>query len=481
MFVLGQKYLLKPVIVFILFSSAILSYFSQELGVVFDVDMVRNTIETIKDNNQQEATELISAPLIKHVLIYGLLPSLLLFFVNVKYQTFLKEIRTRLFYLLGLILIVVVLVVSNFKFAGYFFRENRDLSVYVTPLYAYDSLGVFIVRELRRSRYIFKVLGEDAVQEKTNQKRVVGIMVVGETARADNFSLNGYHRETNPKLNNEAIINYSETQSCGTSTAYSVPCMFSFLDQNDYSPEDAAAQSNVLDVLKTAGVNIVWIDNNSSCKGVCDRIGEINIRKNTNPKSPYYSDGEMFDEALLEQVSLALKKNDKETDLLLVLHTLGSHGPKYFKRYPKEFSRFKPACVRATPQECTDEEIINTYDNTILYTDHVVSQLIQSLKSQKDVDTFLFYASDHGESLGEAGIYLHGLPYFIAPKEQTHVPMFTWFSEQYIVDMGLDISSMTSSAQEKTSHDVISHTLLGAFDVKSGLYSKNHDLLKRHP
>lgn len=464
----------------LLITSAILSYFGQELGVIFDVDMVRNIVENIKDGNQHEAFELLSTPLLKYVFLFGILPAIAVALTKITYKPVFKEIGWRIVSVILLLVMIASLLLANFKFTTYFSRENRDLRVYITPLYAIDSIKGFVRRELDKNKAPLKIIGTDARQISQGINRRIGIMVVGETARWDHFSLNGYARETNPKLKKLDIINYTKTSSCGTSTAYSVPCMFSFLNADDYSPSKAATQTNVLDVLKKAGVDVFWIDNNSSCKGVCDRIGEINIRNTPNPDSTFYTNGELFDEELMIQVDKLLANNTSSSDILIVLHTLGSHGPKYYKRYPDKFSLFKPACKKSTPQECSDKQIINTYDNTILYTDHVLSQLIDYLKSkQDDKDSFLIYASDHGESLGENGVYLHGLPNFLAPEAQTHVPMLSWFSESFIKNEKLDIASMKALQNKDVSHDYLSHTLLNAFDVKTMIYKPDYNLIKK--
>lgn len=464
----------------LLITSAILSYFGQELGVIFDVDMVRNIVENIKDGNQHEAFELLSTPLLKYVFLFGILPAIAVALTKITYKPVFKEIGWRIVSVILLLVMIASLLLANFKFTTYFSRENRDLRVYITPLYAIDSIKGFVRRELDKNKAPLKIIGTDARQISQGINRRIGIMVVGETARWDHFSLNGYARETNPKLKKLDIINYTKTSSCGTSTAYSVPCMFSFLNADDYSPSKAATQTNVLDVLKKAGVDVFWIDNNSSCKGVCDRIGEINIRNTPNPDSTFYTNGELFDEELMIQVDKLLANNTSSSDILIVLHTLGSHGPKYYKRYPDKFSLFKPACKKSTPQECSDKQIINTYDNTILYTDHVLSQLIEYLKSkQDDKDSFLIYASDHGESLGENGVYLHGLPNFLAPEAQTHVPMLSWFSKNYIKNEKLDIASMKALQNKDVSHDYLSHTLLNAFDVKTMIYKPDYNLIKK--
>jgi lipid A ethanolaminephosphotransferase len=411
--------------------------------------------------------------------LYGVLPSLVILWTTISFKTLFKETLTRLSYLIGLVVIIAILVITNFKYTAYFSRENKDLQAYITPLYAIDSVAWFFINEYTKANAVFTVIGDDAVQKKVNKHPTIGIMVVGETARSDHFSLNGYSRETNPMLKKELLINYQKARSCGTSTAFSVPCMFSFLNRADYSPNKAALQSNSLDVLVKAGVKVIWLDNNSSCKGVCDRIGEINLRHNPDEKSPYYSNGEVFDEALIIKMNALLKKDNDGKDILFVLHTLGSHGPKYYKRYPDKFSQFEPACKQATPQECTDTENINAYDNTILYPDHVLSQVIGFLKAQNQAQTFMIYASDHGESLGENGVYLHGLPYFLAPSAQTHVPMLMWLSDTYLNNQSLTFDKLRQQqTSTKISHDNLSHSLLGAFNVKSDVYKQDYDLLK---
>ena len=481
LFIFGQRYLLKPLIIILLLLSATLSYFGQQLGVIFDEDMIRNISETVKDNNQQEATELLSLSLFKHVFIYGIVPSLLVLWANVSYKLFFKENIKRMVYLLVLLAISTSLVMMNFKYTSYFSRENRDLRFHITPLYAIDATWWFFKDEREKNTKPFMILGEDAVQTKRQPpQRTIGIMAVGEAARADHFSLNGYSRETNPKLKKEQLINYSQATACGTSTAFSVPCMFSFLNRDDYSVSRAALQSNSLDVLVNAGVKVVWLDNNSSCKGVCDRIGEINLRHKPDKNSPFYAHGEVFDEALIIEMDKILKTQADDQDILFVLHTLGSHGPKYYKRYPDEFSQFEPACKKATPQECTDAEIINAYDNTILYTDHVLSQIIEFLKAQSNAQSFMIYASDHGESLGENGVYLHGLPYFLAPDAQTQIPMLIWLSDSYLSRQALDTKQLQQrQLSSDISHDNLSHSLLGAFNVKSKAYKQKYDLLNR--
>lgn len=170
--------------------------------------------------------------------------------------------------------------------------------------------------------------------------------------------------------------------------------------------------------------------------------------------------------------------NSTNKDNLIVLHTMGSHGPKYFERFPDSAAVYKPYCKKASPEECNREEINNAYDNTIIYTDYFISQIIELLKRhENDYDSFMIYVSDHGESLGENGVYLHGLPNFIAPEAQTHIPFILWFSDNFIMNNNLDMNVLKHHASSNYTHDNLSYTLLGLFGVKTKLYEKSLDIL----
>ncbi len=474
-FIAGHAWTLKPALIGVIGLSATLSYFSQQLGIVFDVDMIRNIAETFRDNNRQEAFELLSPSLVLHLTLFGILPSLLVVWVKPFYDKPLRDISWRLGCFAALLAVTGMTVWANFKFTSFFVRENREVRVFTIPTYPVFALQKYAKEFSKGTKVAFQRIGEDGVQQKAGSRRTIGIMVVGETARADHLSLNGYGRKTNPLLESENVLNFSEVTSAGTSTAYSVPAMFSFLSPKEYSPEKAGAQSNVLDVLKGAGVHVVWIENNSSSKGVANRIDTIDLRKNPDPAAPLYSDGGYFDEALVTYLDECI--DPAQGDVLIVMHTMGSHGPTYHKRYPASFAQFTPDCQGNSPQECEEDLVINAYDNTILYTDFVLDGLIEYLKGRAgDSDTFLLYASDHGESLGEEGLYLHGLPPFLAPEAQTHVPMVAWLSEGYSASHGLKSASVKATIDTPLSHANLPHTLLGLLEVKTGLYRKDLDL-----
>lgn len=446
----SNKYILKIFLSIMLIVSAIIGYYAK-LGVVFSQSMLTNIIDNVKEQNNKEALELLSVPLVIHVIIFAIIPIMLLWLIKIKRQSFFIESRNRILTTLLVTIICVVTVWFNTQYLAYFGRENRDLRYFINPLVIVNAAAGYIsdtyFPEIKED---FKVIGNDA-QIKDN-KKTVGIFIVGETARADRFSINGYEKPTNPLLSKRNLVNFTNVSACGTSTAYSVPCMFSLLNRDNYSPQKANNQSNVLDVLQKAGIKVFWLDNNSSCKGVCNRIESENMLNQ-----------DKFDIAMLDNLKRTIDKHD--SSVLIVLHSLGSHGPKYYRRYPKDFGKFNPVC-KSTPEKCSNEEVNNAYDNSILYSDYLIDSSIQLMKENYP-DSFVFYASDHGESLGEKGVYLHGLPYMIAPKEQTHIPMFAWFSNE-----------KSATVDQALSHDNISHSLLGLFNVQTKLYNEFLDIFK---
>jgi lipid A ethanolaminephosphotransferase len=468
---LGIGGMLKVIVAITVIFSASIGYFVNEMGVVFDQEMFANVADTIRERNLLEARELGSLPFVWHMLLLGIIPAALLAFVQLRPGRPLVELRDRAVVVIVSILVFGALGMGNYRSITYLARENRDLRFKITPIFAFVSLGKQ-ARDSWTSDPPFKNLAADAHQEKSGKKPKIGIMVVGETARADHFSLNGYSKATNPTLEEEQGLMFADATSCGTSTAYSVPCMFFLRGRDDYTPDVARAESNVLDLLATAGVKTLWIDNNSTCKHVCDRIESVNMR--IKPDQSMSLDGD-FDIELVRIAERYIEDADK--DLLIVLHMMGSHGPAYSNRYPPEFAPFAPSCESLSPTECSTDEVANAYDNTIAYTDFVLHELIGLLKEREDkFDSFLFYASDHGESLGENGVYLHGLPYALAPASQTDIPMIIWLSPELSESKSVDIGTYLVSSEERLSHDNIPHTLLGLYDVQSKWYEADDDI-----
>ncbi|NKA01078.1 MAG: phosphoethanolamine--lipid A transferase [Proteobacteria bacterium] len=463
--IFGQKYVLKPLAIFLIILSSILSFYNHQFGVTVDEQMIINTLQT----DIQEAMDLMSVGFFIHIFFLGIIPSIIIFFIEIEYGSFKKDLLIRLSFIVTAFLIVAVITFANFKQVSFITRQHKKLNQHITPLYTLNS-AYRLVRSSFQETVEFKKLGEDA-KLLENNKKTIGIMVVGETARADRFSLNGYQKETNPELKKRDVFSFNNTISCGTSTAYSVPCMFFLNGEKNFTLFKARNQSNVLDVLSFAGVNTIWVNNNSSCKYVCSRIKSIDVIKNLGGEDKNIN----FDEILLDTTNKILK--DNKDNILIVLHTMGSHGPRYYKRFPDKFAKFKPFCNNNTPQNCSKNELNNAYDNTIVYTDYILSKLIDILKENKDYNSFMLYASDHGESLGENGIYLHGLPKKIAPKEQTNFAMVLWISDQMIKNQNINLSMIKNKFTKELNHDYLSHTLLNLFKVQTSIYKKNLSLL----
>ena len=475
--IFGVGRLQKAVLAVFFIATSILGYFSNEMGVVFHEEMFLNIAETLRDNNSAEAIELTSLPLMARVFFFGILPSALLIFVDLVHRPFFRELGTRVIVAAASLALLSGVVLPNYKYVTYFSVEHRDLRFKVMPIFPIMSLVRLTQDKLHREQP-FKVIDADATRFAGSGKRTVGIMVVGETARADHFSLNGYQKQTNPMLSSAGDIVFGHGESCGTSTLFSVPCMFSIKGRDTYTASDAEGESNVLDILTAAGVRTIWIDNNSSCKHACDRIENVNLRQDLDEASPYYSDMGYFDGVLTENIDAYLDGEGQDT--LIVLHSLGSHGPAYSRRYPPQFGVFTPYCDKASPKECSDELVSNAYDNTIVYTDYVLSQLIDRLRARvQDFDSFLLYASDHGESLGENGVYLHGLPYALAPKAQTDVPFILWLSNGFQKNHAISQLAVEQLGLRQLSHDNISHTLMGFYDVEATSYVAEQDLFAR--
>jgi lipid A ethanolaminephosphotransferase len=470
---LAFKPIVKPFLVLVLLTAAAVGYFSDTFGVVVDKTMIYNVLET----DFSEASELLTWPLAAHLFFYGMAPAILVILTRIRFRATSRELMVRSGVVLCSLAIITALFFVNYKEVVLFGRKNRDLRMLINPAYPIASLHKVLKKKyFPEKKKPLQLLGRDAAKNEGGPKTVV-VMVVGETARAQELAFNGYQRDTNPYLSDLDIVNFSNVQdfsnvqACGTSTIVSVPCMFSHLDRQKFSRSKARHTENILDILQHTGVRILWRDNNSSSKGVADRVPYENL--NHLEDSRYCSNNNCFDEVLLKD--LAPLMTSSNGDMLIVLHLKGSHGPSYYRRTPPAFKVFTPECSKANIQDCPRQEIVNAYDNTIVYTDYFLAELIDLLKRQ-NFATAMLYVSDHGESLGESGIYLHGVPYALAPTEQTQVPMIFWGSEKLLAEKNIDPESLKTDREKPYSHDYIFHSLLGLFDIKTKVYKPDLDL-----
>jgi len=451
--------------------AALSSYFSDSYGVLVDRDMMRNVFET----DRSEVAGLLNAQLLGYFLLLGLLPALLVWCIELPKINWRRQLRERaIFIAAGLAVCCVGVFASSASYAM-FLREHKPVRFLISPGSMVNGATSYFAEALRSPPPALVDPGGIAHVDRPSSRPRLLFLVIGETARAANFQLGGYARATNPRLSGiDDLVYFDHTTSCGTSTAVSVPCMFSHLGRESYEKTEAAGYFNLLDMLARAGVDVEWRDNNAGCKGVCARIKSVDFPRTMH--SPLCQGGYCLDEVLLPGLKERLQRIDRDT--VIVFHQIGSHGPAYSDRYPPQFEQFKPVCHSNELDRCSREEVINAYDNSILYTDHNLAAQIDVLKSVSDrLDTLLIYVSDHGESLGEQRMYLHGMPYAFAPAVQKEVPFLVWTSESYRQRSGLRQACLQAQGHQPFSHDNLFHTVMGAFGVRNAVYQGPLDML----
>lgn len=462
-------YLWKPAAVLLLLAAALCAHFMDAYGTVIDRSMIQNVVET----DAREAGDLVSPLLVLRVLLLGVLPAVLVVRARLHWSGWRREATGRAALVAVSALLVLGAVGLQYKQFAMIGRTHSELRLLInptSPLYAAWSAW-----RKRPEPKTVRPIAEDArrtVPVEGRRPRLV-VLVVGETARAANFSLGGYGRETNPLLAGLPIVYFDGVTSCGTDTRTSVPCMFSPYGRAGYSDRKAKSHESLLDVLQRTGISVLWRDNNSGCKSACDRVPTLAGSALHHPA--HCTDEGCFDEVLLEGLPEWI--DALAGDAFVVLHQQGSHGPAYHKRSPPSFKRFLPECASAAVENCSRAEIVNAYDNTIVYTDYVLAHLIAMLqKEAARFDVAMLYVSDHGESLGENGLYLHGLPWLLAPEEQTRVPMVAWLSDGFAAGLHVDRSCLAQRRHDRLSHDHVFHSILGVYDIRTGIYSRDLDL-----
>lgn len=459
--------------VFILVSAAA-QYFIMTFGVVIDRSMIANIIDT----TPAESFALTSTKMVLTLLLSGLLAVIIAWWVRVKKPLNAWRgvaLRVTSIVISGLLIVLVALLF--YKDYASMFRNNKELVKSLNPSNSIVAVNSWYAHN-RLAHLPLVRIGEDATQKpimKNAPRHNLTILVLGETSRADNFSLGGYGRETNPRMKQDNVVYFPNTTSCGTATAISVPCMFSNMPRAHYNEELAQHQEGLLDIVQRAGINVLWNENDGGCKGACDRVPHQDMNRLNLPGQCI--DGECYDDVLFHGLEDYI--NHLKGDGVIVLHTIGSHGPTYYNRYPKNLRTFSPTCDSNEIQNCSKEQLVNTYDNTIVNVDYIVDKAIKLLQSKQDtLTTSLVYLSDHGESLGENGVYLHGLPWSIAPDTQKHVPMVIWLSDDYQQRYKVNYQCLKDHAKANPySQDNLFSTVLGLAGVSTKEYKASDDIL----
>jgi lipid A ethanolaminephosphotransferase len=471
--------------------AAVAAYFRDTFGVIIDKDMIRNVVRT----DLREASDFLSLRLLLYVLVLGLVPAFVVAMVRLPDFSFRSQTVQRIrFFGVG-VLVMLLFVVPTIPHYASFLREHRNLRNLLIPAEpVYAAFDYWLSTDFVDDGLVADVAGPARrTVAATGQKPLLLFFVIGETVRAQNFQLGGYSRPTTPELSQQqGVFYFDNARSCGTSTAVSLPCMVSHLGRDRFDVREAARQTNLLDALKSAGFRVEWRENNTGSQGVAVRIKSIEYSKGWprylpsagggSEPGPHPDDlcknGPCFDEIMLSGLADELK--DITQDTAIVFHQMGSHGPAYFQRYPERFEDFKPVCRTTELGRCTRDEIVNAYDNSIRYADHNLAEQIRLLMAMTGrADSLLIYASDHGESLGEKGLYLHGAPYFMAPDEQTRVPMLLWMSDGYRKRFAISGDCIKSKRGEPLSHDNLYHTVIGGLGLGNEVYDAGRDILAR--
>lgn len=441
------------------FIAALSKYYMETLTITIN----ENVIVSLFGTNLSEAREFLSVGLLGSLLGYWAVPCFLLSLVRLKraisfgYGAFTKAILIFLY--LVFIVIVYIWQGQNIIFA---FKSEKAIAYSLNPIAPIRSTVRYVLQIIRPIPH-FVYVGLDAKHEGKVPK--IFVLVIGESARSLNFSLNGYNRDTNVYTSKlKHLVNFTNFRSCGVITAISIPCMLTDYTHNTYTDRKLSFYyDNILDIAKRVGYNVYWISNNGGdCMGgVCNRIKNVS----------YYNDGRL-DGAMLPEIKKIIENARQDSFIVINLH--GSHGVRYNERYPKEFEKFTPVCKKAL-QECSYQEIVNAYDNSILYTDYLIFQIIEALKKNQRIDTALWYLSDHGESLGEYGQYMHGgLPYALSPDLQTHVPSMIWLGKGF----NSNYDTLKRNKDKALSQDYLFHTLLNFLEITTQVYQNELDILQ---
>jgi lipid A ethanolaminephosphotransferase len=473
---------MKPLWLGIVILAAVVQYYMMAYRVVIEPTMVANALQS----DLNEVRELLSWRLLASVLIVSALPAWFLWQVDVQRISLASNLWRNAALLLAAALGAAGCAVAmNLKLAP-LMRNHPHLRYMMNPLATLYSASAVVIEPIfgHRRRWV-PLTGVVALGPgyATQAKPPLLVLVVGKAARADHFGLNGYVRDTTPALAARKALSYRDVRSCGTSTLASVPCMFSGLGKQAFEARQDD-HGNLLDVLQAAGLAVFWLGNqNDTCKGVCDRIPHATAIDRVDPaaRDALCVGDECLDEVMLDGLDARLARLSaarRATGVVLVMHQMGSHGPAYYKRSSPDTKRFSPECKTNVLGDCSHTELVNGYDNSIAYTDRFLSRVIDWLQTQSGhFDPALLYIGDHGESLGEYGLFLHGVPYRFAPEVQKRVPMVTWFSDGMLRRAGLSPSCMESGLDAPLTHDHLYHTVLGLMDVQTASYNVGLDPL----
>lgn len=474
-YVISFRYFTKFISIFILILSGLFSY-----GILnYNIDLNNeNIIGSIFETKIPEAISFFSINFLVYFLFVSILPLILIIKSKIKYPSTIKFLKYKFIFSIIFSLFVFISF-RNHQVYNAFAAETK-----ISELFNVNFLPVNFIHGFKRyfkakyyQNYNSKLNNKFITFDSYNKKREKNkknffILILGESARSKSFSLNGYERETNPKLKKQDIISFTNFYSCGTVTRVSIPCIFSNFSRKNFNFHDYDHTENLLEIVHKLGFQVSWYENGMGSQGVTRNQKEIVLGNFYNSNFD-----EALNKALPSKKKLINENNPK--DLFFVLHQRGSHGPDYINRYPESFTNFLPSCKSSVLKSCDLQSIINSYDNSILYTDYNINYIINYLKEFEDIyNTAMMYVSDHGESTGEYGFYMHGIPYLIAPDEQIHIPFILWLSKEFQNNEKINYNCLKLKKSEHYSHDNLFHSILSLLNIMSSAYDSKLDIFK---
>ena len=469
---LSGRWTIKPLLAVLVVVTALAAYHMDHYAVFMDTEMLGNILHT----EYREAREFLTGDLLVSVLLRAAPPLLLLWRVEVPRRGWGRASLVRIATMMLMLLLAGGGLLLAFRDLSALMRNQKEVRYLVTPGNYLYAAARALLADARQAQHGLTAIGADArvAPRAAGTRPRLLVIVVGETVRAQNWGLNGYARDTTPELRALQVVNFNDVQSCGTATEVSLPCMFAPVGRRDYDEARIRGQQSLLHVLDHAGIATLWRDNQTGCKGVC--TGLPFQQWNDARIAGLCKDGSCYDEVLLHDLQRDVEGSTG--DMVVVLHPIGNHGPSYYARYPDRFRHYLPTCDSPELGQCSGAQILNAYDNAVRYADHFVAEAIRLLERQTGHDAALIYVSDHGESLGEHGLFLHGVPWAIAPEQQTRVPMITWLAPGFARDEGIDLQCLRARSGRKLSHDSLFHSVLGLLDVRTALYEPSLDLYR---
>lgn len=434
----------KILLVIFFIVNSIATYFVNTYGVIIDESMIGNVLNT----NYSEASSFFSIKFILYLGLFGILPSI--FIIKTK---IVKDSWKRFFTTISLtLLFMAVVAFANASNWLWIDKNSKVLGGLAMPWSYSVNLSLFYIHENQKNEK--EILLPNATIAD-NEKSVV-VLVIGESARSQNFSLYVYPKNTNPKLSKIPNVSHFNATSLATYTTAGVKAILEHKETDDL-------YEILPNYLYRNQVDVVWRTTNWGEPPIHIKSYQTtdSLRKNCKNQACDYD--EILLTGLKEQI-----RSSKKNKILIILHTSTSHGPTYSKKYPPQFETFKPVCNSVELGNCSQIDLINAYDNTIVYTDYILAQVIENLKELKEYKSTMMFVSDHGESLGEKNLYMHGVPLSIAPKEQYEIPFIVWVS---------DSSKQLKPIKELTQSYVF-HSVLNFLNVQSPIYNEELNIFK---